>query len=706
MMAFEAQPLYDLSRLYGVETAYYDIAGHRQEASAEALLAVLEALGAPVRGVEDVPAALREWRLTLWQRVLEPVTVCWDDGPCSLTVRLPSSIADAALVGHLTLDTGEQQSWQWRGTELPTLEADEVEGARYTLKQLNLPRSLPWGYHRFRLEVPGKRAEALLISAPRKAYAPPEASGGRTWGVFLPLYALHTAKSWGSGDFSDLEAMMEWVHGMGGGVVATLPLLASFLDEPFEPSPYVPASRLLWNELYLDVTKVPELQRSPAAQALIESPSFSSMLEELRGSPLVDYRKQMALKRQVLEELARSCFTDGSERLQGLMRFAGKHPVVENYARFRAAVEKQAASWPAWPSPLREGILREGDYNEETRRYHLYVQWLAHEQLRNLAEKSREKGLRLYFDFPLGVHPHSYDVWRERDVFVLGVSAGAPPDTFFVNGQEWAFPPLHPERIRERGYRYYIACLRHQLQNAGILRIDHVMGLHRLFWIPYGLGARHGVYVRYQADELYAILVLESHRNRAILVGEDLGTVPPEVRPAMAEHGLHRAYVVQYELSPNIGEALSPVPSPAVASLNTHDMSTFAAFWQGLDIAERREMSLLDEAGAKRETELRQSLKRALVGFLQHGGWAKDVSATEVQWVLRAILAFLGASPARIVLVNLEDLWLETQPQNVPGTGEERPNWRRKARLPFEAFSRSPEVIDLLREVERMRHRA
>jgi len=376
--------------------------------------------------------------------------------------------------------------------------------------------------------------------------------------------------------------------------------------------------------------------------------------------------------------------------------------MVESYARFRATHEKLRTPWQSWPQPLREGILNEGDYDEQARRYHLYGQWLANQQIQALSKSARRENLQLYFDLPLGVHPNGYDVWHERSLFVPHLSAGAPPDAVFTKGQNWEFPPLHPERIREQGYHYTIAYLRHHLQHAGILRIDHVMGLHRLFCIPNGMEASEGTYIRYRDEELYAILALESHRNQAILVGEDLGTVPTYVRSKMAHHKVHRMYVVQYELASNSVRTLPPVPHNVVASLNTHDMYPFASFWHGLDIEDRLALGLLDKRDAELERKARRSTKRATVRFLQNEGLLKR-RATDTKAVLRASLAFLSGSRARIVVVNLEDLWLETQPQNVPGTGEERPNWRRKARYSFEAFCQLPEVNDILREIDRLR---
>ena len=693
--------LYYLARLYGIQTAYYDVNHQRQQASVESLVAVLRSLGAHVASLRDVPSAWRQRRQILWRQLLEPVVIAWDGNSPLIQIRLPEGLAEASLTCHLKLETGEEKSWQWLGADLPVVEHMEIEEVHYLVKQFRVPTKLPFGYHRLNLQLGEKRAETLIISAPIKAHVPADKDNDRMWGVFLPLYALHTDNSWGGGNFSDLEALARWLAETGGNVVATLPLLATFLNETLEPSPYLPISRLLWNEFYLDIDRVPELSECPSAQALLESSSFQKEVKTLRHSSLVDYRRQMALKRCVLEELCRCLFAEPSHRLDDLQHFTDVNPVVADYARFRATGKKQGISWHFWPQPLRDGVLKDINYSEENRRYHLYVQWLAHQQIENVSKKIREAGLQLYLDLPLGVHPDGYDVWREREAFTLDTSAGAPPDDVFTKGQNWGFPPLHPEGIREQGYRYVIACLRHHLQRARILRIDHVMGLHRLFYIPNGMVARQGVYVRYRAEELYAILALESRRHGAIIAGEDLGTVPPYVRPAMKKHGLHRMYVVHYELASD-QRRLPPVPSNAVASLNTHDMPPFAALWQGRDIEERGRLGLLDGTATRTEKDRLLSVKEALVIFLRERGWLHGLEG-DTQAVLRACLSFLAASRAQIVLASLEDLWLETQPQNVPTTRKEYPNWQHKARYTLEQFCRLPQVVDTLLAVNELR---
>lgn len=690
--------LHRLSRLYGLQATYYDINRCRREASPEALLAVLQAMGAPLVTFGDVVPACRERRQSLWQRLLQPVIVAWDGELAEIEVRLPASVSETVLAGHLTLETGERQTWEWRSADLRAARMVEVEGGRYVAQKLPVRLKLPLGYHRFTLEAVGMPAEAFIISAPLQAYAPVESSEKRTWGVFLPLYALRTRRSWGAGDFSDLATLIKWVAGKGGQAVATLPLLATFLEEIFEPSPYLPVSRLFWNEFYLDITGIPELNQCPSAQALLAS--CQGEIENLRSLPLVDYRQQMALKRRILAELSQYFFAHTSNRFAEFQLFVEKHPAVESYARFRAAVERQHTSWWSWPERLQNGLLREGDYDEAIKCYYLYAQWLVLKQMANVAKTAHEQKVRLYLDLPLGVHPDGYDMWYEKAIFATNASVGAPPDNFFIRGQNWGFPPFHPERIREQGYQYVINYLRHHCQSAGILRIDHVMGLHRLFWIVNGMEASTGVYVHYPAEEFYAILSLESHRNDVILVGEDLGTVPGVVRPAMTRHGLSRMYVLSFELTGDPRAAVRPVFSNAVASLNTHDTPPFAAFWQGLDIKKRLELGFLDAAGAQKEQQAHQALREALGTFLREKGL---INQTDIEAMVRGCLAFLSMSQAWSVLVNLEDLWLEVESQNMPGTRDEHPNWRRKARYSFEEFCLLPLVLETLREINSLR---
>jgi len=674
--------LYRLAALYGVETGFYDFGGSFRPAAPQSLLAVLRALGALVEKPAGIADAFRERVQELWRRWSEPVAVAWGGKAPSLVLRQPAGTTGLAGF-RIVLECGGTMNWVKDWSRLPLLRTVTVEGERYEARKFTLPVQLPLGYHQLTLNLPSGSQKMLIISTPHRAYQASPGPAGRSWGVFLPLYALCSKQSWGIGQLSDLKALLRWVHQLGGNIAGTLPLLAAFLEEPFAPSPYEPVSRLFWNELYLDVTQVEELKRSPEAREVFDLPAFQEEINMLRAVPWVDYRRAMAAKRRILEPCAHLFFAEDSHRQAEHRRWTEQNPAVHDYARFRAAVEHWRSGWTEWPVQMRNGILRAGDYEPENERYHLYVQWLAHLQFQELDLEARCNGVRLYLDLPLGVHRGGYDVWRERAAFALDASAGAPPDALFVGGQDWGFPPLHPERIREQGYRYFIACLRHHLRHAGALRLDHVMGLHRLFWVPAGLTAREGVYVHYRADEFYAILTLESFRHRTMLIGEDLGTVPGYVRKDMARHNISRMYVLSFEYTGERSAPLRPVPARALVTLNTHDMPPFAAYWQGKK----------GDSGEKVD----------LPPFLYRQGWLPELT-DRTQAVLHASLSYLAASPARLLLVNLEDLWLEKVPQNVPGTTDENPNWQRKARYSLEEFSVMPAVVDILQQINRLRH--
>lgn len=692
--------LRQLASLHGIRHHYRDVSGQLQEASAESLFRVLQVFGVPLDRPEEVPGLLRESRKARWQRVLEPVVVAWE-GKAAIPLRL----AVTALVGGfralVRLENGEVREYRGRLADLPTRREVRIEGIKHLIKLLRLPGRFPPGYHRLELETAGQTAEAMVIAAPRQAYRGESEAPTRLWGLFLPLYSLRRQSSWGAGDFSDLAALMQWTAEQGGNMVATLPLLASV--DWGDPSPYSPGTRLFWNEFYVDPTQTPEFAQSSKARQLLESRHVREKLEALRAEPLVDYQEQMNLKRKVLVALAETFFAGENPRRAALERYCRDNPHVEAYARFRAVSERHGVDWTRWPDRLRNGAIQDGDYEEDTFRYHLYAQWQTEEQLRTATDHARESNLLWYLDFPLGVSRSGFDVWSQRDMFALEASGGAPPDAFFTKGQNWGFPPLHPERLREQRYRYLIDSLRGQLRYAKVLRLDHVMSLYRLFWVPNGMSAKEGVYVHYPMDELFAVVTLESHRYKARIVGENLGTVPPEVDTAMARHAVHDMYVVQYELKMDPEQPLRPVRPMSVASLNTHDMPTFKAFYEAMDVEDRLDLDLLtaDQAVEIRKERVEQC--RLMAEFLKRKGLLKS-SLNDTQAVMEACQAYLGLSSAAVVLLNLEDLWGETTPQNTPGTFKERPNWRRKAMYSLEEFRRLPSVLQGMRRVAECRH--
>ncbi|HXV64162.1 MAG TPA: 4-alpha-glucanotransferase [Vicinamibacteria bacterium] len=690
-----------LAALYDIETSYEDVRRERKSASETAILKMLEHLGAPVRSKADVADALAMRELDIWSGHTDPVQVVAENAQPALKLRVEEGDSRERFAARIELDNDGVFCTEGVLSDLPPIASHDGLGKRFTQRELRFDDPLPRGYHRATVEIGGRSSETLLLCPPSKAWAP---TTHAAWGVFAPVYALHSERSLGAGDFRDLEMLVDWVGASGASLIGTLPLLPTFLEQPFEPSPYAPVSRLFWSEFYLDIERLPDLAVCEPARKLLHSSTFSRAAKELRSGRLVDYRRQMALKRRVLEELVKSFFTETRPDRQEFEAFIKSVPRLRDYAEFRAVGELRGQPWTAWPERLREGTLERTDYQESDVRYHLYVQWRSSQQMSRLGDKARTLGLGLYLDLPLGVHDQGYDVWRERRAFLRGCALGAPPDAVFTHGQDWGITPLHPVGLRHDGYRYFVDCLRHHMSCSGVLRVDHVMGLHRVYCIPAGMPPSDGVFLRYRPEEIYAIVALESVRNQTAVVGEDLGTVPNEVRDCMERAGLYRMHVLQYELESEPKDPFVDVPDEVVASINTHDMPPFAAWWKGSELEDRVARRLAAPSERERLLAERQAARAVLIERLVASGrLAPDRSDTFD--ILAALLEAYASSPAAILLVTLEDLWLEEESQNVPGTAQERPNWRRKMRYPIEALPTLPDVGALLHRIDRERRR-
>ncbi len=665
-------PLRRLARAYGVLTKYRDGFRKLREPSDDSIVAVLQALGVPVRGPDDGAEALAAYRRDRWASALDPVIVSWAGRGLSFTLRLPKSLSAVKLESTLEFEGGATISWIVQLGEGKVVRSAQVGGETFHVLRVDCDFDVPIGYHVLHVKLATSTHCAMLIRAPRSA---PELE--RTWGVFLPLYALRTERSLGAGDLSDLATLIDWVDGLGGGLAGILPILATF---PENPSPYTPLSRLFWNESYLDPRRLPEWTACPEAAALLASTEARDVITHPLRSRHVDFNAANSLRRKLIERLA--CALSG-ERLQQYTKALESSPMMRRYAEFRGRIEIE--------SGLAVGRSVDGA------KYHAYSQWAVEQQLSEVADSARKKGPGLYLDLPLGVHPEGFDRFENPEAFASSVTGGAPPDRFFSKGQNWGFAPLNPLQLRASGHKYFIDCIRTQMRYAGVLRIDHVMGLHRQYWIPSGGDSDQGVYVQYPADELYAILCLEAGRNGTAVVGEDLGTVPDYIRSRMQSHGLQRMFVSQFELKPDPANALPDPPANAVASINTHDTPTFASYWNGDDIRDQQALGLLEAQHAETAMDRRQNLKRAACDYF---GQPRDVDPNKI---LEKCLNEISASQASCVVVNLEDLWGETEPQNTPGTDKERPNWSRRAKYSFEEFSNDTEILRILANVDKSR---
>ena len=703
----------DLGRLcehFGIATGYVDAFGAQREVSVQSLLALLAEFGVPLDDPADAGRALEAARRARWTEALPPVQVVQASRP-SWSVRLRLPLSMRRLRWQLSDEQGRVHEGEVDAEALPeTGRRLEGDGLWLCERLLQVPLALEAGYHRLRIE--GLRAEALVLASPGACYRPPAVrGGGRVWGAAVQLYSLRSPRNWGIGDFSDLEELVVHMAGQGADIVGLNPLHALFASTPAHASPYSPSSRLQLNVLYIDVEAVDDFAGCAPARERVQSPGFQARLAALRAAPLVDYAGVAAAKFEVLELLfadfrTRHLSLEGApdQTGRGFLAFVAErgealrqHALFETLQGHFLAADPGAWDWHAWPVAYRDPDSAEATAfavaHAQRLQFHQYLQWLAACQLARAAARcdALGMGVGLYMDLAVSVDRAGSDAWARQQGFAEGASVGAPPDEFNPAGQRWGLPPLRPDRLRTDGYRLFIDTLRAGMRGAGALRIDHVMGLMRLFWIPPGRGANEGAYVYCALDEMLAIVAIESHRHRCLVVGEDLGTVEDAVRTALA-----RADVLSYRLlyfEKRQGGGFNPpdaYPPAALVAIGTHDLATFAGWWTGHDLRERLVLGLYpDPAVFDKQLMDRAQERIALMQAMQHAGLLsrEDVAqaaglAMPSARVVEAAHAFLAAAPSALMMVQLEDVAEVVAQANMPGTVDTHPNWRRKLPVP------------------------
>jgi 4-alpha-glucanotransferase len=507
-----------------------------------------------------------------------------------------------------------------------------------------LPRHLPLGYHELQGQETGELTRVIV--APGQCYLP---EALKTWGWAVQLYAVRSRKSWGMGDLGDLATLARWSAQLGAGTLLVNPLHAPLPTPAQQPSPYYPSSRLYRNPLYLRVEQVPG-----AARLERELESLVHAGRELNEAPRIDRDAIFRLKMRALAKLfARFEGDDAFERYR-----ARESPLLGLYATFSVIVERHGANWRKWPNELRSphhaAVARFRRTHERRVCFHEWLQWLVDEQLRGAG-----RTIPLLGDLAVGVDAGGADAWLWQDVFTERMGIGAPPDHFNTLGQDWGLLPFDPNGLRGAGYEPFIRVVRAAMRHMGGIRLDHVMGLFRLFWVPAGKKPKEGVYVRYPALDLLGIVALESVRAEAYVVGEDLGTVEPEVRAELAFRRLLSYRVLWFEKGPP-----ETYPKNALATATTHDLPTIAGLWSGSDLEVQRRLRLApNEAGTRR---LRRSLAKLTLSSL--GAPADDV--------IRKTYTALARAPCLLVTPTLDDALAAEDRPNMPGTIDEYPSWR------------------------------
>lgn len=647
-----------LAELHGVATAYEPSAGVTVQVPDAAVVAVLGALDVDATTPEAVAAALRAARRADEDRLLPATLVRWQDdgdGP----VRPPRDLPPGTRL-RVTTESG-----------------DVVEGADWD--------RLPLGVHRVEaLDPEGRTGASTLIVAPARVPRPER----RVFGLLAQLYSVLSTRSWGMGDLGDLRELAAWAgRTHGAGFVQVNPLHAAVPGAPTDPSPYRPSSRRFPDPVHLRIEDIPEYDfvGPEYREALDAVRADAAELRErvLRKGALIDRDAVWEVKRRALE-LVRTVELGPGRRAEYHDFLAERGRALEDHATYRALAERYGHHWRSWPEELRDPrsaavAVRADDELTARIDFHCRLAWLTDRQLAAAAEAAREAGMAvgIVHDLAVGVHPDGSDAWAQQDAFAAGMSVGAPPDAFNARGQDWGLPPWRPDALAASGYAPYRGLLRELLRHAGALRIDHVMGLFRLWWVPEGREPTEGTYVRYDSEAMLAVLVLEAHRAGAVVIGEDLGTVEPGVREQLARRGVLGTSVLWFERDwSGTGRPLAPDEwrTDCVATATTHDLPSTAARLSGDHVALRHRLGLLTgDLGRERARDASEvaewldCLER--LGLLPEGPGDEEAE-------VRAVHRFLLRTPATMLGVWLPDAVGDRRPQNLPGTWDQYPNWR------------------------------
>ncbi|GAA0303075.1 4-alpha-glucanotransferase [Kineococcus aurantiacus] len=664
--------LTDLAAACGVSTTFHDWQGRETTVPATTITAVLGALGLDVSTAQSTREALHEVKLRPWRRVLPPVVVAREGRVHPVPVHVPHGDPVDVVV---ELEGGGWAPLRQLDRWVDPVHVDGVLTGRATFE---LPDDLPLGWHVLRARTPAGQVECPCVVTPDVLELPPTLQTGRSWGYQTQLYSVRSSRSWGVGDLADLAELSAVAADQGAGWVLVNPLAAAQPVPPMEASPYLPTTRRFVNPLYLRVEDVREVAYlTPGDRALVERLAERVRPAD-RDAGQIDRDAAWAAKRQALEVVFAHGRTPAREA--AFRRYvAAEDPGLTGFATWCALAERfglPAADWPA-EAASPEAAASSGLAGELADRveFHRWLQWQCDEQLRTAQDAATAPGTGpgIVHDLAVGVHPDGADVWSLGDALAHGVTVGAPPDAFNQQGQDWSQPPWRPDRLAELAYAPFRDMVRTILRHAGGLRLDHVIGLFRLWWIPQGASPAAGTYVRFDHEALLGILALEAQRAGAVLVGEDLGTVEPWVREYLADRGILGSAVLWFEYDGERPKAPEAYRELALASVTVHDLPPTAGYLAQEHVALRDRLGLLtrpvEEERAKDAAE-----QERILGLVRERGLLRE--GADEQATVEALHRYLALSPSLMVGVSLVDAVGDRRTQNQPGTSLEYPNWR------------------------------
>jgi len=676
--------LLDLARAHGVATEFQEFNGGMRDVAPATLVAVLGALGVDASTPERVDVALRHAEDAPWRRVLPPVVVVRQSDAVQVPVHVTHGDPVRAWV---EVDGAEGRGRRAAGAVTERVELEQadvlveprtVDGRQVGRATFTVPAGLPLGWHLLRTSGPSGEAASPLAVTPDRLELPAALDEKRAWGLMVQLYSVRSRASWGAGDLRDL-ADLAWLSGHEAGAQFLLinPLHAAEPVPPLTPSPYLPTTRRFVNPLYLRVEDVPETAYlSSADRALVEWSAEQALALDTDDGP-IDRDVVWAAKKAALEVVfaaprsaARQSAFDDFRRREGRG--------LEDFALWCALTEQHGA--PPWPADLRDpaapGALRARTELADRVQFFCWLQWLCDEQLATAQRTAHEAGMSIgvMHDLAVGVHPEGSDAWALGSVLARGASVGAPPDMYNQQGQDWSQPPWHPAELERVAYRPYRDMLRTVLRHAGAVRIDHIIGLFRLWWIPQGNSPADATYVRYDHDAMIGILALEAHRAGAVVIGEDLGNVEPWVREYLLDRGVLGTSILWFEKDGD-GRPLPPEDYRrlALSSVTTHDLPPTAGYLAEEHVALRERLGLLTEPVEQVRRAARAEREAMLAVLRERGLLGDDPTEREV---VEALHRYVLRTPSVLVGVSLADAVGERRAQNQPGTDQEYPNWR------------------------------
>ena len=685
-MALSDPALGELADRFGISTQFYDWKGRHTQVGEQTVIAILAEFGVDASTPERARAAAQRVRDDHWRRIVQPCVVLRAGQEGRVDVHVPAGApVSLRIVGE---DGNDHLPWQvdnWNPDR-------PIDGRMIGEATFGIPGNLPLGYHELIVTIGTHDADgsaedggihttatSTIIVTPNRVGLPRRMGASRVWGYAAQLYSVRSHHSWGLGDLTDLADLCTWSASQGAGYLLTNPLHAAEVAGRMEPSPYLPSSRLFVNPIYIRPELIAEYHDLDQYDAsLIESLRTTTLDDDPQA--LLDRDRTWQAKSQALELIHRVDMS-ASRRMAFTAFRVARGRRLEDFATWCLLSELHGSDWHDWPAELHDphgaAVARVRREHADRIDFHMWLQWIADQQLSTAQSSGTDAGMPvgLICDLAVGVNGSGADAWMLNGLFAREMNVGAPPDPFNQAGQDWGQPPMRPDVLEQMAYAPLREMVSSALRHAGGVRIDHIMGLFRLWWVPKGLGPRHGAYVRYNHEAMVGVVALEAYRAGALVIGEDLGTVEPWVRDHLAARGILGTSIMWFETGPD-GWPRQPQQwrEHAMSSVTSHDLPPTSSYLRGDHVELRDRLGLLTESVDEERENARRERETWLASLRQQG--VLEADEDDPEQVTLAMHTLLTRTPSKVINATLTDAVGDPRTQNLPGTEDEYPNWR------------------------------